>query len=176
MCWLVQLPASGTVPVTVVTGCGTANEVAPAAFNVPVAASRPSFSTSSRMPTANRAAIRPPWSSTGAYVGPPGLISGATFAPAHAGDVLTAFGVGWGPTTSSDPIGTIASAARKLTSTYTLTLGGMPVATYYMRDYRPRIAGLYQINFTVPAGVSPGNQPLVLTVNGRHPLRIALLP
>ena len=67
---------------------------------------------------------------TGVYVGPPGLISGATFAPVHPGDVVTAYGVGWGATTSTDPIGTLASAAARLTNSYLLTLGGMPVPMY----------------------------------------------
>jgi uncharacterized protein (TIGR03437 family) len=101
----------------------------------------------------------------GAYVGTPGLIPGATFTPAHVGDTLTAFGVGWGPTTSSIPPGTIASAIASLTSNYTLTLGGTPVDVLYA-GVSPTYAGLYQVDFTVPAGVSAGNQPLVLTVNG----------
>ena len=158
-----ELPASGTVPVTVITGCGTPNEVASASFNAPVAATAPEFlyfleNSNGQNPIAT---IEP----NGAYVGTPGLIPGATFTPAHVGDTLTAFGVGWGPTTSSLPPGTIASAIASLTSKYTLTLGGTPVDVLYAGG-SPTYAGLYQVDFTVPAGVSAGNQPLVLTVNG----------
>jgi uncharacterized protein (TIGR03437 family) len=157
------LPASGSVPVTVVSGCGTGNEIASSPINIPVAAVAPEFlyfleNSNGQNPVATI-------EQTGAYVGPPGLIAGATFTPAKTGDVLTAFGVGWGPTTSSTPPGTIASATATLTSPFSLTLGGTPVTVLYA-GVSPTYAGLYQIDFTVPAGVSAGNQPLVLTVNG----------
>jgi uncharacterized protein (TIGR03437 family) len=158
-----ELPASGTVPVTVITGCGTANEVLSASFNAPVAATAPEFlyfleNSNGQNPIAT---IEP----NGAYVGTPGLIAGATFAPAHVGDVLTAFGVGWGPTTSPNPPGTIASAIASLTSNYKLTLGGTPVDSVLYAGVSPTYAGLYQVDFTVPSGVSAGNQPLVLTLD-----------
>jgi uncharacterized protein (TIGR03437 family) len=158
-----SLPTSGTVPVTVVTGCGTANEVASPAVNVLVAEEAPEFlyfleNSNGQNPIA---AIEP----NGAYIGAPGLISGATFAAAHPGDVVTAFGVGWGPTSPSQTPGAIATAAATLTSPYTLTLGGKTVDVTYA-GVSPGYAGLYQIDFTAPSGLSPGNQPLVLTVNG----------
>jgi uncharacterized protein (TIGR03437 family) len=81
------------------------------------------------------------------------------------GDVLTAFGVGWGPTTSPNPPGTIASAIASLTSNYKLTLGGTPVDSVLYAGVSPTYAGLYQVDFTVPSGVSAGNQPLVLTLD-----------
>jgi uncharacterized protein (TIGR03437 family) len=159
-----QLPSSGTVPVKVVTNCGTANEVASTTVNVTVAAVAPEFlyfleNSNGQNPVATVDAV------SGAFIGTPGLIAGATFAPAHAAQVLTAFGVGWGPTNPSDMPGTIASVAAALTSPYTLTLGGMPVQVLYA-GVSPGYAGLYQVNFTVPSGLSAGNQPLVLKVDG----------
>jgi uncharacterized protein (TIGR03437 family) len=159
-----ELPASGTAPVTVVTSCGTANEVVSASFNVPVAATAPDFlyfleNSNGQNPIAATDAT------TFAYIGTPGLIPGATFTPARVGETLTAYGVGWGPTTSSIPPGTVASAIASLTSKYTLTLGGTPVDVLYA-GVSPTYAGLYQVDFTVPTGVSAGNQPLVLTVDG----------
>ena len=78
-----QLPATGTAPVTVVTNCGTADEVPTATVNVPVATVAPEFlyfleNSNGQNPVA---AIEP----NGAYIGTPGLISGASFAPAKAG-------------------------------------------------------------------------------------------
>jgi uncharacterized protein (TIGR03437 family) len=158
------LPSSGTVPVSVITNCGTANEVATPVVNVPVAASAPEFvyfiqNSNGQDPVAAIQAV------SGAYVGAPGLIAGATFTPAQAGDVLTAFGVGWGPTTSTEPVGTIDTAAEALTSPYKLTLGGVPVDVSYA-GLAPKYAGVYQINFTVPSGLKSGNQALVLDING----------
>jgi len=158
------LPASGTVPVTVVANCGTANENRSPTMNVPVAAVAPEFlyfrdESNGQNPVAAIDA------QSAAYIGAPGLIPGATFTPAKAGEVLTAFGVGWGPTTSSATPGSIASAAATLTSSNTLTLGGMPVQVSYA-GVSPGYAGLFQINFTVPSGLSAGNQPLVLKVGG----------
>jgi len=155
------LPA--TVPITVVTGCDSTTPTTSSVINVNVTAVAPEFlyfvqTTNGDNPVA---AIE----QSGAYVGPPGLISGATFAPAKAADVLTAFGVGWGATTSTASIGTLATAAATLTNSYSLTLGGMPVQVSYA-GLTPGFAGLYQINFTVPSGLSAGNQPLVLTVDG----------
>jgi uncharacterized protein (TIGR03437 family) len=159
-----DLPSSGTVAVSVITNCGTANEVATPVVNVPVAASAPEFvyfiqNPNGQDPVAAIEAV------SGAYVGAPGLIAGATFAPAKAGDVLTAFGVGWGPTTSTEPVGTIDTAAEALTSPYKLTLGGVPVDVSYA-GLAPNYAGVYQINFTVPTGLKSGNQALVLDING----------
>jgi uncharacterized protein (TIGR03437 family) len=66
---------------------------------------------------------------TFAYVGPPGLIAGATLTPAHAGDVLTAYGVGWGATDPPATIGELAPTIASLPEgSYSLTLGGKPVA------------------------------------------------
>jgi len=159
-----QIPTSGTVPVTVVTDCGTANEMTSPAMNVNVAAVAPEFlyfleTKNGENPVAAVDA------STTVFVGPPGLISGVTFAPVHAGDVITAYGVGWGPTTSTDPIGTLASGIAGLTSSNSLTLGGKTANISYI-GLSPESAGLYQVNFTVPSGLSAGSQPLVLTVDG----------
>jgi len=163
-----QVPTSGTVPVTVVANCGTAIETSSAVMNVPVAAATPEFlyflETESGMNPV--AAINA--SSNNSYIGTPGLMSGATFAPVSIGDIVTAFGVGWGATTPSEPIGTLDPVPSVLSSSYSLTLGGVAVPTsdiLYI-GLSPLSAGLYQVNFTVPSGVPSGNQPLVLTVDG----------
>jgi uncharacterized protein (TIGR03437 family) len=168
-----DVPSSGTVPVQVITNCGTSNEVASAAVNVPVAAVSPEFLYFLETSTGQNpvAAVE---ATTNAYVGTPGLIPGATFAPAHAGDVLTAYGVGWGPTSPAVSIGTLAAAAAGLTSSYSLTLGGKTAEISYI-GLSPDSAGLYQVNFTVPAGLS-GNQPLVLTVDGVTTTSNAFIP
>jgi uncharacterized protein (TIGR03437 family) len=160
-----QVPASetpGPVPVTVVTNCGTANEVS-TTMNVSFAPVAPEFvyfleNSNGENPVAAVDAA------TNAYVGTPGLIPGAIFAPAHSGDVLTAYGVGWGATSPSVQIGTVASGQPTLTNVAYLSVGGIPAEISYV-GLSPGSAGLYQVNFTVPSGLAAGDQPLVLTLD-----------
>jgi uncharacterized protein (TIGR03437 family) len=157
------LPNSGSVPISVITNCGTANEIATPAVNVTAAVAAPEFlyfvaNADGQNPVATI-------QQSGAYVGAPGLIAGASFSPAHAGDVLTSFGVGWGATSSTEPIGTIAAAAAEVTGSHTLMLGGKTAEVTYA-GLTPSFVGLYQVNFVVPSGLSSGNQPLTLKVNG----------
>jgi uncharacterized protein (TIGR03437 family) len=52
-----------------------------------------------------------------------------------------------------------------ITGDYTLTVGGTTAEVSYA-GLAPTFAGLYQINFTVPSGLTPGNVPIVLTIGG----------
>jgi uncharacterized protein (TIGR03437 family) len=156
-----QLPSSGTVPVTVVTNCGTANEVSSPAVDVTVGPVAPEFLSFSPQASGENP-IAAYDASTGIDIAPAGMFSG--YAPVHTGDVVTAYGVGWGATSPSEPIGTLDPVASTLPAgSYSLTLGGVSVDVAYI-GLSPGSAGLYQVNFTVPAGIPAGNQPLVLTV------------
>jgi uncharacterized protein (TIGR03437 family) len=91
---------SGPISVTVRTNCGTANEVSTTMNNVFGNPTAPEFlyflqNSNGQNPVVTVEAA------TNAYVGTPGLISGATFMPTHPGDVLTAYGIGWGATSPS---------------------------------------------------------------------------
>ena len=159
------LPASGTVPVTVVTNCGTANEVASPVMDVPVAAVAPEFLYFLQHADGTNPIAAADFT-TGLLAGAPGLIPGATFAPVHANDVVIAYGVGWGTTSSTDPIGTLATAAASLPAgSYSLTVGGSPANVSYA-GLSPGSAGLYQINFTVPSGLAAEDQKVVLKIAG----------
>jgi uncharacterized protein (TIGR03437 family) len=159
------LSTSGNLPVSVITNCGQANETPTAAVNVTVAAVTPQFLFDVQNPTGQNEIVAT--EQDGSQVGPTGLIPGGEpFAPAHAGDILTAYGVGWGTTTPAAVVGSLApSGTADITAKYTLTVGGMTAAVSYA-GLAPTFAGLYQIDFTVPAGLSAGNQPIVLTVDG----------
>jgi uncharacterized protein (TIGR03437 family) len=158
------LPAAGTVPVSVVTNCGTATAATTTAVLATVVSAAPELLSFAASPDGISpvAAVE---SVTGAYVGPVGLIPGVVFAPAVAGDVLTIFGVGFGPTASQDPPGTVAGAAAGTLGQATVTIGGVPAQVLYA-GLTPTFAGLYQLNLIVPAGIPGGNQPIVLEVNG----------
>ncbi len=158
-----DVPSSGTVPVSVVTNCGTANEVVSAPMNVAVGAVSPEFLYFVQ----NANGVDPVAAldyTTGVEVG-----SAAPFAPAKVGDLIIAYGVGWGATQPAANIGTLASGAASLTNTISVTLGGVPVdvmSPSFYAGLSPGSAGLYQMNFIVPPGVPAGNEQLVLTVDG----------
>ncbi len=79
------LPASGAAPVSVVTNCGTANEVVSPVTNVPVAAVAPEFLYFIQTASGDDPVAAVDYT-TGIDVGSSGLIPGATFAAVHEGD------------------------------------------------------------------------------------------
>ena len=92
-------------------------------------------------------------------------------APAKPGDTLSAFAVGLGPTSPATPAGPAAAANRTVT-TPTLTIGGVN-ANVIFAGAAPGQVGLYQINFTVPAGVQ-GTVPVALSIGGKSSNTVAL--
>ena len=83
--------------------------------------------------------------------------------PVKAGETLTLFGVGFGPTTPHVPAGKPFSGAAPTNSPVTVTIGGISANVTFAGIIE---TGLYQINLTVPANLSNGDQPLQATVNG----------
>jgi adhesin/invasin len=160
------LSTSGNIPVSVITNCGLPNESPTAPVNVAVAAVSPQFLFDVQNPSGQNEVVAVE-ALTGARVGPSSLVvPDESFSPAHAGDILTAYGVSWGATSPAAVVGSLAPAgAANITADYTLTVGGKTAVTSYA-GLAPTFAGLYQVNFTVPSGLTPGNQPIVLTVGG----------
>ncbi len=99
----------------------------------------------------------------GTYVGPDGLIAGAPFRPATAGDRLLLYGVGFGATVPATPAGQIAGQAAKLPN-LEVRFGDVPVTVEYGGPAGGYV-GLYQFNVVVPVGVS-GDVRLTVTVDG----------
>ncbi|MGD0438981.1 MAG: hypothetical protein ABSB86_21175, partial [Bryobacteraceae bacterium] len=100
----------GAATVQVTVNCGASDAVASNIGGVVVETASPEFYSFLPSPTGNNAvaAITLP---SGTYVGPPGLIAGATFAPVAAGAVVQAYGTGWGATTPSFGLGVLPGAA-----------------------------------------------------------------
>jgi len=89
--------------------------------------------------------------------------------PASAGDVLVMYCVGLGAVkpavTAGD--GAPGSPPSKATELVTTTIGGQP-ATVQFAGLSPGLAGLYQVNVTVPGGIPPGGQvPVAVSVAGK---------
>jgi uncharacterized protein (TIGR03437 family) len=85
--------------------------------------------------------------------------------PAKPGDVVTIYGIGFGPVTPATPAGTIASGVTSLTNQATFQFGQTPATVTY-QGLTPGLVGLYQFNVVVP-NVSPGDYALTVTGVGQ---------
>ncbi len=90
----------------------------------------------------------------------------STSLPAVQGQYVSLYCNGLGPVTNQPATGAAALADPSLSYTsaqVTATIGGQP-ATVQFSGLAPNFVGLYQVNVLVPTGLTPGNQPVVLTV------------
>jgi len=79
------------------------------------------------------------------------------------GDIVAMYGTGFGPTSASQPIGTVFSGAYQATTPVTVTIGGVAAEVLWAGLVGP---GLYQINVRVPATLGDGDHSVVATVSG----------
>lgn len=79
------------------------------------------------------------------------------------GDVLSLYGTGFGPTSSTLADGTVFSGAYPTTNPVTVTIGGVSATVLWAGLAGP---GLYQINVTVPAALADGDHAVVASVSG----------
>jgi uncharacterized protein (TIGR03437 family) len=100
----------------------------------------------------------------------PGIFSGgvlhagtgvsALTSPVHAGDAIEIYCTGLGPTQA-------AGSFQETVLTPTVFIGATPVQPIYS-GLAPGPLGLYQVNVQVPAGLAPGAEPLLMSVDGAH--------
>jgi uncharacterized protein (TIGR03437 family) len=77
--------------------------------------------------------------------------------PASAGSVVVIFATGEGVTTPTVATGTvISSTLPKPVAPVTVTIGGLPATIQYAGSAPGDVAGVLQLNVTVPAGIPPG--------------------
>jgi uncharacterized protein (TIGR03437 family) len=96
-------------------------------------------------------------------IGPTGSALGYATVAAKAGDIVELFGVGFGPTSPSVAAGTLFSGAASTNNAVSLSINNVIVNPSFAGLSG---AGLYQINFAVPAGLGTGDLALVATVGG----------
>jgi uncharacterized protein (TIGR03437 family) len=100
----------------------------------------------------------------GSYLGPPGLLGdNVTTRPAHAGEIISLWGNGFGATNPPVPTGELFSGAAPLVGDVTATIGGAPADVQFAGLSG---ASLYQFNVVVPAGTPAGDQKVVIKING----------
>ena len=156
--------APGEAALTVIRGCGTANEQLAAAASATVAAVSPAFFNVPR----NRAGRNPLVALHGgpALAGPPEL--GAAFTPAEPGEIVTLYGTGFGPTEPALATGEIPGAAANLANAVSFSVGGIavPPEDILYAGAAPCCAGLYQFAVRLPDALPDGNAPVTAVVRG----------
>ncbi len=87
--------------------------------------------------------------------------------PAKPGEVVLLYCTGLGAVTPAGTTGAVASSTTLSTSNITpiVSVGGTTAAISFS-GLAPALVGLYQINFTVPAGIPSGSASVVVTSNG----------
>jgi len=98
------------------------------------------------------------------FIGQPNLLQGVSFIPAKPGDTVSIYALGCGTTNPPTQAGIIAAQGSPLALPYQLTIGGVPAPVTFAGMVGGSI-GLYQFNVVIPI-VSPGDQPIQLTVDG----------
>jgi uncharacterized protein (TIGR03437 family) len=154
-----------TVSVQVVSNCGSSNALQSATQTVSTAAATPEFlywlkNANGSNPVVAVDAV------TAAYIGAAGLIPGATFTPAKPGEILTIYGVSFGPTNPATVPGTPPSGAAQSVYTPVVTLGTttLNASAVFYAGVSPGTAGLYQLNIQIPNPIADGDYPLVLSL------------
>jgi uncharacterized protein (TIGR03437 family) len=90
------------------------------------------------------------------------VITGSS--PATPGQAIAIYATGLGPVSPAGVTGAAAGASTTNTKP-TVTIGGVPCTVLYS-GLAPSLISIYQINVTVPAGLSAGNQPVQIGIGG----------
>ena len=146
--------------VTVIANCGAANERRSLPVALTIAPAAPEFFFFATGQAGPVAAID---SLTGAYLGAPGMLPGATFRRARAGDLVTVFVTGLGDTAPRFATGELPAQSGRAVAQVTIELGGRQIQPSYA-GVTGGFAGLYQVNFQVEAGVGSGDLPIKMIV------------
>jgi uncharacterized protein (TIGR03437 family) len=160
------VPSSGSTQLTVIANCGAVGQTTSQPFTLQLAAAAPEFLYFKYNSNGQNPLAAVDYSS-GVFVGTPGLITGASFAPAKPGDILVLYGVGFGATSPAVAPGVLAptNATEATVGKAVVKIGGV-TATVSYAGLAGGYAGLYQVNVLVPMGVQNGNQPITIQVNG----------
>jgi uncharacterized protein (TIGR03437 family) len=151
-----NIPAGGALGVTVTNGSQTTSP-----FNVNVNSAEPGLLAPAAFLIGGKqyaVAILP----DGSYVLPAGAIAGVASRPAHPGETITLYGIGFGSVVPSIPAGQIVTASNQLAASLQILFGQTSAQLAY-DGLAPQYVGLYQFNVVVPA--VPDNDLVPITFN-----------
>ncbi len=163
----VQVPSltdRGNISIRVIQNCGQPNEVQSNAETVTIQAQAPEFFFFKQNPDGKNpiAAIN---AVTFGLIGAPNMISGVTFTPAKPGDILALYSTGLGATNPPVQAGALPSGIASTVDPVTVTVGGLNADVLYA-GVAPGLAGLYQINITIPNAAPDGDLPVIARIGG----------
>ncbi len=157
-----QDSASGNVAITVGT-CKGASQ----AFNFQEQALAPGLLAPPSFLISGKQYMAAQFYSDNAYVLSPadGAALGAKTRAASPGDLIVAYGIGFGGVTPSTLPGVMAQKATTLANPVTFAFGSTNATVGYQGLY-PGFVGLYEFYITVPSGLAPGDYQINVTQNG----------
>jgi uncharacterized protein (TIGR03437 family) len=91
-------------------------------------------------------------------------IPGVTTRPARTGEVITLYGIGFGPVSPATSAGVIATQPNSVANQVSIQIGNVPATVQYA-GLAPGFVGLYQFNVQVPS-LGAGDWPVSVQVNG----------
>jgi len=161
----VQAPQDSTIANVSInaTNCmGTSGPV-----TLPRRAAAPGLLAPSNYSSGGKTYLVATFASDGAYVLNTAL--GASFGlnarPAKSGDVVIAYGIGFGDVTPATLPGVIVQAVNTLASPVMVSFGTTPAAISY-QGLAGGFVGLYEFFITVPAGLAPGDYQINVAQGG----------
>ena len=156
-----QLPSNiasgGQLGVTVSNANGTS-----APFNITANATEPGLLAPSAFAIGGKQYAVALFSDGATYVLPTGAIPGVASRPAHPGETITLYGVGFGAVNTNTPAGQIVSQSNQLSLSFQLLFGQTSAQMSYA-GLAPGFVGLYQFDAVVPP--VPDNDLVPLTFN-----------
>ena len=157
-----DVPVNATVNVQVIANCGTGNEIKSGEWPMSTQSATPELLYWINDGRQNKPVVAVN-AISGAYIGPPGLISGLTFTPARPGDLLTLYCISLGATKPPIPSGLVAAVPAQTVGTLPIHIGRMslPAANVLYVGVTPGTAGLYQINIRLP-DLPDGDQQILV--------------
>ena len=157
------------VPSTVSTGSQQLIVFTPAGASAPytitVNPSQPGLLAPTAFSTGSRQYVGALFPDGITYVLPPSVNAGVPARRAKAGDVITLYGVGFGPVTPAVPAGQIVQQKNTLAQPFTVNFGQTPAKLDYS-GLAPGFIGLYQFNVIVPSVTAGDAIPVTFTLNG----------
>jgi len=154
-----QLPfgiqTGANVPVTVTNGGVTSSP-----FNVTVNSAEPGLLAPAAFQIGGKQYVAALLSDGATYDIPASAVRGVTSRPAHPGENITMYGIGFGPVIPNISAGQIVDQSNQLASSLQILFGQTPAQIVYS-GLTVGLVGLYQFNVVVPA--VPDNDLVPLT-------------